>query len=321
MNRRTFLGLGLAALPSVALGQSSSAIGWIIDLLSQASSGHAICGQEDAAVRGTLERLKGVDLPSNGKVLVVNIPSGVVTAYTDGIPVIETKAVVGKVETPTPEMITHVTYVRPNPTWTVPESILRRKDWRQKLSDDPSYFEENGFDLVLGGQTVSPQEAAPNAHDVASFVQRPSPTNALGLLKIGLHDSNAIYIHDTNEPSRFEQDMRAATAGCVRLEDIREVGAWVLDLSREEIDALISAGDMSNHTSGSPVKVIMGYWTAWPDASGTLRYYPDIYGYDGAGNDCTSVQSLRRTAEEQYGSAWSPDNALGRTVWREYTGQ
>lgn len=319
MNRRSFLGLGIAALPSVAFAQSGTAIGWIVDSLSQ-SLGNS-CGQEDAAIRGTLSRLNGVQLPSEGKVIVVNIPSGVVTAYNNGSPVIESRAVVGNPKTPTPEMDTRVTYVRPNPTWTVPESIIRRKDWRQKLSDDPSFFEENGFDLVVHGQTMAPHDAAAYASEVTSFVQRPSPTNALGLMKVGLHNANAIYLHDTNEPSRFDADLRAASAGCVRIEAIRDIAAWIMGITRAEIDAKINSGDLANYTPHEDVRVILGYWTAWPDANGVIRYYPDIYELDGDGADCSSVQSRRVTAEEQYGSAWDANNALGRSVWREYTGQ
>src|SRR5690606_20239045 len=113
------------------------------------------------------------------------------------------------------------------------------KQWREKLASDPAFFEENGFDIIVNGKAMSPWDAAEYAQSATSFVQRPSPTNALGLLKIGLHNGDGIYLHDTNEPSRYEADVRAGSAGCVRIEHVRDVSAWALNMSRDEIDALI----------------------------------------------------------------------------------
>lgn len=312
MKRREFLKFVLAGIPFATQAQSSP-VSWILDTLKQAADSPTICGEQDAAVRGTLKRLKGVTFPTSGKVLVVNIPSGVVTAYTDGNPVIESRAVVGMDMTPTPEMTTRVTYVRPNPTWTVPQSIIRRKDWKGKLASDPDFFEENGFDIVVNGQTMTPHEAADQAASATLFVQRPSPYNALGLLKIGLHNADGIYLHDTNEPSRYDSDVRAGSAGCVRIEHVRDVAGWVLNRTREEIDGLIDNGDMTDYSPSQPVTVIMGYWTAWPDGDGVIRYYPDIYNLDREGADCTGMPM--RDPTDGYPQSSSPN---GRLIWREY---
>lgn len=303
----------LLALPGTAAAQDGSgALGWIRDSLRQAESGRS-CGSHAAAARGTLGRIAGLEMPSSGKVLVVNIPSGVVTAYEDGSPVIESRAVVGKPSTPTPELDTRVTFVRPNPTWTVPESIIRSKRWREKLANDPAFFEDNGFDVVAGGRTMSPTEAADSQESVSAFVQRPGPINALGLVKIGLADSDGIYLHDTNDPGRFESEVRAASAGCVRMERVRDVAAWALGVGEGEMDAMIEGGDVENHVPAEPVRVILGYWTAWPDATGKLRYYPDIYGLDG-GPGCTGE---RTSGDGSYGETRN-DAGPPDPIWTEY---
>lgn len=307
MIRAAVLAAALVVAPSLASAQDTgSPVGWIRGLLTQAASDPHVCGQQNAAARSTLERLQGLELPDRGKVIVVNIPSGVVTAYENGEPVIESRAVVGKEGTPTPEMDTHVVFVRPNPTWTVPASIVKSKHWREKLADDPGFFEENGFDVIVGGQAVSPSEAASDPSSVTSFVQRPSPTNALGMLKLGLDNSDGIYMHDTNDPGKFEAEVRSASAGCVRVERIRAVGAWVLGISEGEMDALVESGDIENHLPPEPVRVVMGYWTAWPDASGTIRYYPDLYGLDGSGTECVA------------GNGGDVGSNSASPVWTEY---
>lgn len=308
---RSLLLAAVLAVPAFAPShaQDEGPAGWIRDLLREAAADPRVCGQADAAARSTLARIEGLVLPATGKVLVVNIPSGIVTAYENGEPVIESRAVVGQPETPTPEMDTRVTFVRANPTWTVPESILRRKGWRQKLADDPWFFEENGFDVIVGGQALSPMEASDHAWSATAFVQRPSPTNALGMVKIGLAESDGIYLHDTNDPGRFEAEVRAASAGCVRIERVREIAAWILGITPWEMDGLIDGGDVEDRTPSEPVRVILGYWTAWPDASGTLRFYPDIYGLDGGGEECGFGYGEGGEAE----GAWKP-----LTQWMEY---
>lgn len=274
----------MAPVPAVA-----GATDWIRQSLNEAASTPGICGAENAAARGTLKRLGNMQLPENGKVLVVNIPSGIVTAYEDGVPIIESKAVVGGAQTQTPEMDTHVTFVRPNPTWTVPRSIIKRKNWLEKLEKNPSFFDDNGFDIMIGGQVVSSSEAADNSSAVSAFVQRPGPSNALGAVKIGIENDQAIYLHDTNDPGKFESEVRAASAGCVRVERVREIAAWIMGVSVPEVDGLIDSGDTRNHSPSAPVRVILGYWTAWPDDSGSLRYYPDIYNLDGRGASCSGT--------------------------------
>lgn len=259
---------------------------WIRQSLRQVAANPAMCGAENAAARGTLKRFANIRLPESGKVIVVNIPSGVVTAYENGRPVIESKAVVGGAKTQTPELDTHVTFVRPNPTWTVPQSIIRRKGWIEKLASNPSFFDDNGFDVMVGGRKVATADAAANPSAVTGFVQRPGPGNALGVLKIGIENDQAIYLHDTNDPGKFESEVRAASAGCVRLEKVRDIAAWILDVSTTEVDELIDVGNVENITPPEPVRVILGYWTAWPDDSGRLRFYPDIYNLDGKGAAC-----------------------------------
>jgi len=301
--------LAAAAALAAALctqARAEGAVDWIRAALASELDGGQTCGRRHAALMGTLDRIRRLSLPSAGKVLVVNVPSGIVTAYENGVPVIESRAVVGRESTPTPEMDTHVTYVRPNPTWTVPESILRRKEWRAKLAEDPDFFERSGFDVVLGGRTVTPEEAAASAHAVTAFIQRPGEDNALGRLKIGIQNSQAIYLHDTNEPGNFEDEVRLASSGCVRIERIRDVAAWLLGVSADVVDGMIEGEDMANHVPRERVRVIIGYWTAWPDGDGRVRYYPDVYAKDGDGDTCRPGQSDAPTAN---GTA---------AIWTEY---
>lgn len=305
---RSILGSwAVAAMLAVSATHAGAdqATDWIRQALARGDGDAQHCGGRQAAIRGTLDRLRDLSLPATGKVLVVNIPAGIATAYEDGAPVIESRAVVGRPTTPTPQLDTFVTFVRPNPTWTVPASIVARKGWRRKLLSDPGFFEANGFDVILGGRRMSPADAA-ELSGTPTFVQRPGPDNALGLLKIGISNSQAIYLHDTNEPDNFRDEVRLASSGCVRIESIREIGAWMLGTDVSDIETLIESGDVADHVPEAHIRVILGYWTAWPDADGELRFYPDVYGLDGDADACAP------------GRADGPTSSGTRAIWTEY---
>ena len=265
---------------STGSAHASDASSWVRSTLENASYNYEECSIETAAINSTLSRVNDINLPEYGKVIVVNITSGIVTAYEDGVPVIESKGVVGKASTPTPEMNTHVTFVRPNPTWTVPRSIIKRNKWIDRLHDDPEFFVRNNFKIMSGGKTISAYDAAYNPDAGYNFIQMPGAGNALGLIKIGIQNDQAIYLHDTNDPGKFNQEVRAASAGCVRIERITDIASWILDISPYEMTSLVEDGSTRNIKPPQEVKVIIGYWTAWPDNSGHVRFYPDIYGKD-----------------------------------------
>lgn len=292
--------LSVALSICITAGEArAEATDWIRNTLASTRASVDSCTSEASAIDGTLSRIRSVRLPDTGKVIVVNIASGVVTAYDDGVPIIESKAVVGKAKTPTPELDTHVTYVRPNPTWTVPRSIIKRNNWLEKLASQPEFFEENNFRVIAGGVEVSPYAAAENPQSVDSFIQKPGPGNALGSIKIGIENDQAIYLHDTNDPGKFGSEVRAASAGCVRIERVGEIAAWIMDISPDEMQAMVDEGSTRDMLPPEPVKTILGYWTAWPDAGGTTRFYPDIYGKDATCSAQPSFDEADETGRDE----------------------
>ena len=58
--------------------------------------------------------------------------------------------------------------------------------------------------------------------------QEPGPWNALGQLKIDIPNSYAVYMHDTNQKGLLSADYRLDSHGCARVEDVRDLAAWLL---------------------------------------------------------------------------------------------
>lgn len=283
LNRRRFglslLGAGLALSSPALVAPARASIRSILE--AELASGRA-CGRREAALRGTLGRMQGMRPPASGRAIVVDIPSQHLAAYEDGTVALESRVVVGEPSWRTPDLETRISFVRFNPTWTVPESIVQARGWRGKLSRNPAYFEKLAFDVEAGGRMMAPAEAAASGLPSGRFVQRPGPGNALGRVKLGLAMGGAIYLHDTSDPDAFDEDARALSHGCVRVERAMDVAAWVLGMTPERADDLLNDDDRQDRRPAAPVRVTSTYFTAWPDDAGQVRYYPDIYGRDPA---------------------------------------
>lgn len=287
IDRRTLLAslaASVAAPLRPALAQGAMTNRQILE--AELASGRQ-CGRREAALRGTIARLGRMRSPTSGRAIIVDIPSQSLVAYEGGRAVLESRVVVGDAKGwQTPDLETTASYVRFNPTWTVPTSILTSRGWRDRLARNPGYFSKLNFAVELDGKLVEPEDAAPYAQDVRRFVQRPGKDNALGAVKIGLNAGNAIYLHDTSDPEGFDEDARTLSHGCIRVEKAMELGAWVLGISTDRAEGLLAGDDRTDRRPPSPVRVATTYLTAWPDASGNVRYWPDVYGKDRIGRRC-----------------------------------
>jgi len=180
----------------------------------------------------------GAAIPSQGKFVLVNIPSFELIALQDGAPVLRSRVVVGQPKTTTPEMLSSMFALRFNPSWTPTPSMIRNE-----------------------GLHYMP----------------PGPQNPLGRVMFDLDNEEFIYLHDTNERGLFNRSQRALSHGCVRVEQARALAAWALGVSEQEIDAMIAKGTYSVPLP-DVIPVSLAYHTQFPDESGQIVSYPDIYG-------------------------------------------
>jgi hypothetical protein len=58
---------------------------------------------------------------------------------------------------------------------------------------------------------------------------------------------------------------------------LRDDPAW----DNEAIKAAMYSGEERHVKLDRPLPVHIVYFTAWPDASGAVRFYDDVYGWDG----------------------------------------
>lgn len=212
----------------------------------------------------------------------VNQPAFTATYYNHGKPELAMRVVVGSKAHQTNFFEDEIETVEVNPYWGVPQSILIN-EMLPKLRNDPSYLDRLGYEVVENGRPVSSTMVDWYTVGKGSRIdirQPPSGDNALGELKILFPNTHAIYMHDTPSKSLFKKDMRAFSHGCIRLQDPRAMAAKVLGTTVEEVGREIAGGQNKAIPTPSKIPVYIAYFTAWPDETGTVKYYDDVYGRD-----------------------------------------
>jgi murein L,D-transpeptidase YcbB/YkuD len=86
-------------------------------------------------------------------------------------------------------------------------------------------------------------------------------------------------MHDTPQKAFFQRDQRALSHGCVRLQDPRGMAAAVLGVSVDDIARKLKGGHSEEKVTRT-IPVYVAYFTAWPDMSGKVEYFNDVYGRD-----------------------------------------
>ncbi|WP_424812283.1 L,D-transpeptidase family protein [Roseococcus sp. YIM B11640] len=238
------------------------------------------------ALSRSLERLDDMALNmGTGRFVLVNPAAQEVVAYQDGAEVLRSRVIVGTTRTRTPQMTTFLTTVRFHPPWYVPTSIIPE----------------------IRAQGAAGFQAVGNR-----LIQPPGPTNPLGPLRLGLFDSDGIFLHGTNRPAYFARQSRALSHGCVRVEKVRELAAWMLDWDLRQVQSTLATGRTQDILPLQDVQVAIAYLTVWPDQAGQLIGYPDIYGYDAPGTRLASVRRVFRPTQGDIETARAPteDNPL-----------
>ncbi|MFD0917610.1 murein L,D-transpeptidase [Pseudahrensia aquimaris] len=191
--------------------------------------------------------------------------------------------VVGKKSNQTYFFHDNIDYVEFNPYWGIPRSILVN-EMLPKLRKNASYFDRLGYEVTTGsGRRIASSSIdwwSVGANFPYNVRQPPGPRNALGRLKIMFPNSHAIYMHDTPAKSLFSKPTRAYSHGCVRLERPEEMAAAVLGTTIGDVENEIAQGENKTRQLNGKLPVYVSYFTAWPNADGSIGYYSDVYGRD-----------------------------------------
>jgi murein L,D-transpeptidase YcbB/YkuD len=176
----------------------------------------------------------------------------------------QARVVVGKPETPTPIFSDVMRYVLINPSWQVPDSIIK-KEMMAKLGA----LSQRGYEVKTVGGRLTVR-------------QLPGDDNALGRFAFMFPNDHAIYLHDTPSKDLFDEETRAFSHGCIRVEDPQSLAVLVLGgestgWTDERIEAAIGGKERTVFLA-RPLPIHIEYFTDFVDEFGELKERPDVYG-------------------------------------------
>jgi murein L,D-transpeptidase YcbB/YkuD len=206
--------------------------------------------------------------------VLVNQPDFTLKVMHNGGQVWTTRIVIGKPSMATPLLSETMKFITVNPTWTVPQSIVRN-EYLPALAQDPTVLERMGLRVSSNGGGVT-------------ITQPPGDGNALGRVRFNFNNRFSVFQHDTPDKSLFGHEVRAYSHGCMRVQDPPKYAEVLLNIARpnehwtaEKIKRMYGGSEQNLQIQPTTIWVHLTYQTAFVDNAGKLQMRRDIYNLDG----------------------------------------
>lgn len=235
----------------------------------------------------TLDKMREIpDSLTQGRSIVINIPSYLLHLYDNNKTLNTSKVIIGTQRNQTPEFTSRIKYIVVSPYWNVPYSIAS-KEILPHLKEDVTYLSRNNYSLLDKDKNI----LSPDSIDWKNFStrnfpffirQEPGPKNSLGMVKLLFPNKNSIYIHDTPSKHLFSKEVRTFSHGCIRTESPFKLVKDILAAENHKyIDSVEIYKESSKETylilsEKFPVSII--YQTSGiNDSTHQVQFYQDIY--------------------------------------------
>lgn len=224
-------------------------------------------------IRANMDRWRWLARDLGDQYLITNVPEFQLRLTVNDQIIRTYRTVVGKPgRTATPQLAEMVEGVVFNPTWTVPQSIVKGEGLGARVLNNPSWARAKGYKATRG------------ENGYISVVQQPGPDNALGLAKLDMPNPHAIFLHDTPGKAAFERDGRALSHGCIRTERALEMAITMTLLGEgATVDEAVAISTSRKYTLvpfKKTIPVYITYFTMAQDIDGKLSSFPDLYERD-----------------------------------------
>ena len=239
-------------------------------------------------LRTNLERLRNSEIGTDGgRYVMVNIPAAQIEVVENGRVAQRHTAIVGKFDRQSPIVNSKITNIVVNPFWNAPSSIVE-KDIIPLMQKDPNYLTDNGIRIIgPDGQEIEPTSVNWNSNEAVNYRLRQDPgaKSAMSSMKINFPSPDGVYMHDTPKQGLFNNILRFESSGCVRVQNVRDLGTWLLrdtpGWDRNKIENSIATQQNLEVPLSTPVPVYFTYVTAWSTGDSVVHFRDDIYQKDG----------------------------------------
>ncbi|MCL9982399.1 MAG: L,D-transpeptidase family protein [Erythrobacter sp.] len=224
-------------------------------------------------IRANMDRWRWLARDLGPQYLITNVPEFQLRLTVKDRIISTYRTIVGKPgRTATPQLAEMVEGVVFNPTWTVPQSIVKGEGLGARALSNPAWAKRNGYVATRG------------ANGYITVVQQPGPGNSLGQMKLEMPNEHAIFFHDTPSRHLFASDARALSHGCVRTERALELAITMAILgkgaTKEEALAISTSGKYTKVPLTKQFPAYITYFTMASDINGEMLTFADIYNRD-----------------------------------------
>jgi murein L,D-transpeptidase YcbB/YkuD len=241
------------------------------------------------AIITNLDKTKLYPSAFEAEYVEVNVPDFNLRYYSLGQKIYKTGVVVGRIDRPTPIFSDKIDYMVLNPTWTIPDNLIKR-DLIHVLRDNPNYLIENNIHAFRGKKEVQIRPEMLNKYEKSSkavpyrFVQYPGDNNALGRVKFMFPNKYSVYLHDTDNKSLHSRRYKVYSSGCVRVENPFDLVNILLRYSKgtytqEKIEEILATNQPRSIRLRQSIPVHIVYFTVYEE-NGLAYFKNDIYLYD-----------------------------------------
>ena len=226
-----------------------------------------------ALIRVNMDRWRWLPRDLGKFYLLTNVPEFQLRLTVDNTIIRSYRTIVGKPgRTATPQLAEVVEGVVFNPTWTVPQSIVKGEGLGARLLGNPAQAAREGYKVTK------------LKDGMITVVQQPGPNNALGFMKLDMPNEHAIFLHDTPNRNLFNSTARALSHGCIRTERAMELGMTMGILgsgkSTDEMVEIVKSGKYTRVPMTKTFPVYIMYFTMATDINGKMGTFADLYKRD-----------------------------------------
>jgi murein L,D-transpeptidase YcbB/YkuD len=227
--------------------------------------------------------------------LIVNVSAYLLNVYDHGERQLTMPVITGTAERPTPLLSGKLHTITFNPYWTIPQKIAMEEVFPRQRRD-PDYLGSRGIRVFTNdGAELSPADVDwsrltrrnyPDSGGPYRLRQDPGPQNPLGRVKFTFSNNFQVYLHDTPDPSLFDEPDRAFSHGCIRVAQPLRLASYLLDgdslpsWDEEAIRAQIASAKSREVALRTPLPLYLLYLTAWVGDDGAVHFRKDPYGED-----------------------------------------
>jgi murein L,D-transpeptidase YcbB/YkuD len=174
--------------------------------------------------------------------VTVNVPEFMLRIMVEGSPTFTTRVVVGEPDTQTPIFSQALQEIVFRPYWNVPNSIKTEEilPWIQRTGGNAffgggtwntSILKSYNLRINMRGREVDPSRLDWGRIDIRNLdiYQPPGPDNVLGNVKFVFPNKHDVYMHDTPQKLLFDKPVRAASHGCIRVQQPDQLALRLLN--------------------------------------------------------------------------------------------